>query len=195
MTALKEERMKHVSLKTLYSEKAVPAFRENFGYTNPMAVPKILKVTVNAGIGKYLKESARVDEVVESLEAIVGQKTVLTKSRKAIAGFKIREGLDVGVKVTLRGDRMWQFLDRLVKVSLPRVRDFQGIEPSTVDRDGNLNVGIKEHTVFPEIVPEKVQTIFGFQVTVTTTARSQKEGLELFRQLGFPLRQAGSSER
>lgn len=187
--------MKHVSLKTLYDEKAIPAFRERFGLSNPMAMPKVVKVTVNAGIGRYLKESQRVDEIVGSLEAITGQKSVLTRSRKAIAGFKIREGLDVGVKTTLRGDRMWRFLDRLVKVSLPRVRDFQGIETSTVDRDGNLNVGIREHIVFPEIVPEKVQTIFGFQVTVTTTARNREEGLELFRQLGFPLRKEDGKDR
>lgn len=186
--------MKHVSLKQLYSDKAVPALTGRFGYASPMAIPKVVKVTVNTGIGKHLKESQRVDEVVRSLEAIVGQKVLLTRARKAIAGFKIREGLEVGVKATLRGERMWQFLDRLVKASLPRVRDFQGLGLSSVDSHGNLNIGIKEHTVFPEIAPEKVQTIFSFQVTVTTTARNRDEGLELFRQLGFPLQHETKQE-
>lgn len=180
--------MKQESLKTLYSKKAVPVLVEKFGYTSPLAVPKIQKVVVNAGIGKFLKEPKRVEEIVEALEAITGQKVVLTKAKKAIAGFKIREGLEVGVKVTLRGQRMWNFLDRLVKVSLPRVRDFQGLEPSIVDRDGNLNMGIREQSVFPEIVPEKVQTFFGFQAVVTTTARTRPEGMEMFRALGFPIR-------
>ena len=180
--------MKHISLKQLYTEKAIPALEEKFGYTNAMAVPRVLKVTVNAGIGRFIKESQRVEEIVRSLEAITGQKVVLTKARKAIAGFKTREGLEVGARVTLRGDRMWQFLDRLVKVAMPRIRDFQGIETSTVDSYGNLNIGLRDHTMFPEISPEKVQTIFGFQVNVTTTATKQEEGVELFRVLGVPLR-------
>jgi large subunit ribosomal protein L5 len=181
--------MKHESIKTLYAKKAVPALVEKFGYANAFAVPKIEKVVVNVGIGKFLKEPKRVEEIVSSLEALTGQKVVLTKAKKAIAGFKIREGLEVGAKVTLRGSRMWNFLDRLVKSALPRVRDFQGLEPGMVDSYGNLNVGIKEHTVFPEIIPEKVQTVFGFQAIVTTTAKSREEGRELFRSLGFPIRQ------
>jgi len=180
--------MKHISLKQLYTEKAIPALEEKFGYTNAMAVPRVLKVTVNAGIGRFIKESQRVEEIVRSLETITGQKVLLTKARKAIAGFKTREGLDVGVRVTLRGDRMWQFLNRLVKVAMPRIRDFQGIEASSVDSYGNLNIGLRDHTMFPEISPEKVQTFFGFQVTVTTTATSKEEGMELFRVLGVPLR-------
>ncbi len=180
--------MKHISTRQLYTEKAIPALIERFGYANPLAVPRIQKITVNAGIGRYLKESARVEEIVKSLEAITGQKVMLTKAKKAIAGFKTREGLEVGVRVTLRGARMWQFLDRVVKVSMPRIRDFQGIPVSSVDSYGNLNIGFKEHAVFPEISPEKVQTMFGFQVTVTTTATRADEGLELFRTLGVPLR-------
>lgn len=187
--------MKHISLKQLYTEKAAPALTTRFGYKNVMAVPKITKVTVNAGIGRFLKESQRVDEIVSTLETLTGQKVVMTKARKAIAGFKIREGLTVGAKVTLRGDRMWHFLDRLVKVALPRVRDFQGIDMSVIDKSGNANIGLKEQTVFPEIIPEKVQTTFGFQVVVTTTAKSQEEGLELFRQLGFPIRAKGEVVR
>jgi large subunit ribosomal protein L5 len=181
--------MKHESIKHIYSKKAVPALVEKFGYANILAVPKIEKVTVNVGVGKFLKEPKRVEEIQASLEAITGQKVVLTKAKKAIAGFKIREGLEVGMKVTLRGQRMWNFLDRLVKTALPRVRDFQGLEANMVDSYGNLNVGVKEHMVFPEIVPEKVQTIFGFQAIVTTTAKNREEGKELFRVLGFPVRQ------
>ena len=180
--------MKHTSLKQLCTEKAIPVLEERFGYTNALAVPRVLKVTVNAGIGRFLKESQRVDEIVSSLQAITGQKVVLTRARKAIAGFKTREGLEVGVRVTLRGDRMWQFLDRLVKIAMPRIRDFQGIEVSSVDSYGNLNIGLRDHAVFPEIAPEKVQTPFGFQITVTTSATTHDEGVELFRALGVPLR-------
>lgn len=180
--------MKHVSIKTIYSEKAVPALTEKFGYPSVLAVPKIQKVVVNIGMGKFLKEPKRVEEIIASLETITGQKTVLTKAKKAIAGFKIREGLEVGIKVTLRGQRMWDFLDRLVKTALPRVRDFQGLDARMIDSYGNLNIGIKEHMVFPEIVPEKVQTTFGFQAIVTTTAKNREEGKELFRLLGFPVR-------
>ncbi|MEI8103885.1 MAG: 50S ribosomal protein L5 [Candidatus Moraniibacteriota bacterium] len=187
--------MKHTSLKQLYTEKSIPALEESFGYANALAVPRILKVTVNAGIGRFLKESQRVDEIVQSLQAITGQKVVMTKARKAIAGFKTREGLDVGVRVTLRGDRMWQFLDRLVKASLPRIRDFQGIDATSVDSYGNLNIGLRDHTMFPEIIPEKVVTVFGFQVTVTTTAKTKEEGVELFRTLGFPLRKKEDKEK
>ena len=187
--------MKHISLKQLYTEKSIPALEEGFGYVNALAVPRILKVTVNAGIGRFLKESQRIEEIVQSLQTVTGQKVVMTKARKAIAGFKTREGLDVGVRVTLRGERMWQFLDRLVKVSLPRIRDFQGIEATSVDSYGNLNIGLRDHTMFPEIIPEKVQTVFGLQVTVTTTAKTKEEGVELFRTLGFPLRKKEDKEK
>ncbi len=180
--------MKHQPLKAIYEKQAIPAMREALGRTNRNALPRILKVTVNTGVGKFQKEPKKIDEVVESLEAITGQKAVLTKAKKAIAGFKIRDGQTVGVRVTLRGERMWSFLDRMVKVALPRVRDFQGLEASVIDGHGNLNVGLREHMVFPEIVPEKVQTIFGFQVVVTTTARTAEEGRALFKALGFPVR-------
>jgi large subunit ribosomal protein L5 len=143
---------------------------------------------VNAGIGKFLKEEQRVEEIVRSMTEITGQKPILTKAKKAIAGFKIREGLAVGVCVTLRGQRMWDFLDRLVKTAFPRIRDFQGISPSSVDANGHLNVGIREHSVFPEIIPEKVQTSFGLQVSVVTTAKTREEGVLLAKHLGFPLR-------
>jgi large subunit ribosomal protein L5 len=150
-------------------------------------------VVVNVGVGKFLKESNRVDEIRTSLEMITGQKVVSTKARKAIAGFKIREDLEVGMRTTLRGKRMWDFLDRLIHVALPRVRDFQGITLRSVDTYGNCNIGIKEHLVFPEIVPEKVQTIFSFQITIVTTAKDAKAGETLFRAIGLPL-QTGKSE-
>ena len=179
--------MKHESIKTIYVKKAVPALVEQFGYTNVFAIPKIQKVVVNVGLGRFLKEPKRIEEIVASLEAITGQKVVMVKAKKAVAGFKIRENQEIGARVTLRGDRMWSFLDRFVKTAMPRVRDLQGITISSVDSHGNLNAGLKEHMVFPEIVAEKVQTIFGFQVNVTTTATNQAEGLVLFRTLGFPL--------
>jgi large subunit ribosomal protein L5 len=184
--------MEHVDvaipLKEVYRTRTIPALLAASKQSNPMAVARIRKVVVNAGIGKFLKEEQRVEEIVRSMTEITGQKPVLTQAKKAIAGFKIREGLTVGVKVTLRGDRMWDFLDRLIKTAFPRVRDFQGIAPSVVDENGHLNVGIREHSVFPEIIPEKVQTLFGLQVTVVTTATTKEEGLILAKSLGFPLR-------
>ncbi len=179
--------MKHESIKTIYTKKAVPALVKEFSYTNVFAIPKIQKVVVNVGLGKFLKEPKRIEEIVASLETITGQKVVLVKAKKAVAGFKIRENQEIGARVTLRGDRMWSFLDRFVKTALPRVRDLQGITESSVDSRGNLSAGLKEHMVFPEIVAEKVQTVFGFQVNVATTAKNHAEGIMLFRTLGFPL--------
>lgn len=181
--------MKMPLTKKIYSEKVVPALKKEFGIKNPMAVPRVGKIVVNVGTGKILKDSKRVDDVVASLQVITGQKVLQTKARKAIAGFKTREGLEIGARVTLHGKRMWDFLDRLVNVALPRVRDFQGIPRSAVDQSGNCNIGIKEHLVFPEIVPEKVQHTFSFQVTIVTTAKNKKEGEALFRLLGLPLQQ------
>lgn len=177
------------SKKKIYSEKVVPALKEELGIKNALAIPRVGKVVVNVGTGKILKDSKRVDDVVASLEAITGQKVLQTKARKAIAGFKTREGLEVGARVTLHGARMWDFLDRLFNVALPRVRDFQGIPKSAIDQSGNCNIGIKEHVVFPEIVPERVQNIFSFQVNIVTTAKNKKEGEALFRLLGLPLSQ------
>jgi large subunit ribosomal protein L5 len=144
-------------------------------------------VVVNTGVGKFIKDQGTVDEIVKAMTAITGQKSIMVKTRKSIAGFKIREGLEVGIKATLRGPRMWSFLDRLVGAALPRVRDFRGIKISSVDANGNLNIGIKEHTIFPEIIPEAVRTVFSLQVNVTTTAGDREKGLALFRNLGFPI--------
>ncbi len=159
---------------------------------NPNALPKIDRVVVNVGVGKYLKEENRLNEIRESLQMITGQKVVSTKAKKAIAGFKTRAGLEVGMRTTLRGKRMWQFLDRLIHVALPRVRDFQGITRSSVDSYGNLSIGVKEHMVFPEIIPEKVQTLFSFQITVVTTAEDKKAGEKLFELIGVPLQAVGA---
>ena len=153
-----------------------------------MAVPRIKKAVVNVGIGKIIKEGDKIDEVVNSIAAITGQKPLKTKARKAISGFKVREGMEVGVKVTLRGKRMWQFIDRFINATLPRTRDFQGIDRKSVDKGGSINIGIKEHMIFPEISPERVKHTFGLQVTISTDANSQEEGLELFKLLGFPIK-------
>ncbi|MEK7598386.1 MAG: 50S ribosomal protein L5 [Patescibacteria group bacterium] len=176
------------NFKEKYNKEVVSEMKKKFGFKNNLQVPVIEKVVVNAGIGKYIKDANMVKEAVQAIESITGQKPVLTKSRKSIAGFKIREGLEVGVKVTLRGARKWDFVDRLVGASIPRIRDFQGIKETAVDESGNLNIGIKEHTVFPEILPENVKNIMSLQVNVVTTAKNKEEGMELFRLLGFPIK-------
>jgi len=181
--------MKMLPKKQLYNEKVVPALKKELGIENPMAVPRVGKIVVNIGTGKILKDAKRVEDAIISLGVITGQKVVATRARKAIAGFKTREGLEVGARVTLHGKRMWDFLDRLVNVALPRVRDFQGIPRSAIDQSGNCNIGIKEHLVFPEIVAEKVQNIFSFQINIVTTAKNRQEGEVLFRLLGLPLEQ------
>jgi large subunit ribosomal protein L5 len=175
-------------LKEKYIEDVILTMKEKFGYKDIMAVPKLSKVVVNVGIGKYIKENDKVEEVVQGIIDITGQKPVKTKAKKAISGFKTREGLEVGVKVTLRGKRMWQFIERLINVALPRTRDFQGIDEKSVDSKGNLNLGIKEHTIFPEISAEKVKNIFSFQVNVVSTAKNKEEGMALFKALGFPIK-------
>jgi large subunit ribosomal protein L5 len=176
-------------LKEKYEKSVKKELQKKFDLKNVMAVPKILKVSVNSGIGKYLKEKDAIDEISENIKVISGQKPVFSKSKKSIAGFKIRQGQEVGVSVTLRGQRMWHFLERLISSALPRVRDFRGIDKKNIDEKGNLNMAVKEQIVFPEIVPETVKTIFGFQVNVSTSAKTREEGLELFRLLGFPIKQ------
>jgi large subunit ribosomal protein L5 len=179
--------MKTATIKETYVKKAGTELSKALSIKNQMALPRVAKVVLNVGIGKMLKDQKRVEEVVASLEALSGQKVVMTRARKAIAGFKIREGQEVGVRVTLHGKRMWDFLDRLLLVALPRVRDFQGLSRGVIDQNGNANIGIKEHAVFPEIVPEKVQHLFSFQINIVTTAKNQEEGEALFRLIGLPL--------
>jgi large subunit ribosomal protein L5 len=175
-------------LKEKYQKEVAPVFREKFGVQNAMAVPRITKVVLNAGIGKYLKEKEAIDEIASALKNISGQQPILVKAKKSISGFKVREGQEVGVKVTLRGERMWSFLDKLVASAFPRVRDFQGIDPKNIDNQGNFNIAIKEHFVFPEISAESVKTIFSFQVTIVNTAENREQGEALFKALGFPIK-------
>ncbi len=179
--------MQH-SIKEKYNKEAISEMKKQFGFENDMQVPKIDKVVVNAGIGKFTKDSALIEDVRKSIVAITGQKPVMMKARKSIAGFKIREGQEVGLKATLRGRRKWDFIEKLVGAAIPRVRDFQGIKESAVDADGNLNLGIKEHMIFPEIIPDQVKNVMGLQINITTTAKNKDEGLALFRTLGFPLK-------
>lgn len=174
-------------LKERYKKEVVAKMKEEFSLKSVFEVPKIEKVIINVGIGKFLKDQSQVDEIEEALRAIAGQKPVFSKARVSIAGFKVREGMNVGINVTLRGERMWSFLDKLVNVALPRIRDFRGIKKSAVDQGGNLNIGIKEHLVFPEIVPEKVKNIFSLQVTVVSSAKNKEQGEKLYRLMGFPI--------
>lgn len=176
-----------ISIKEKYNKEAVPEMKKRFELANDLEVPKIVKVVVNVGVGKYLKDGNAISEISNSLSQITGQKPIVTKARQSISGFKIREGLEVGMKVTLRGQRKWDFIEKLVGAAMPRVRDFRGIKESSVDSRGNLNIGIREHLIFPEIVPEQVKNIFSFQITVTTDAGDREKGMALFRILGFPI--------
>lgn len=174
--------------KIKYKEKVIPEMKKVFGYTNDLAVPRLKKVVINVGIGKFLKENEKVEEIFKSIADICGQRPIKTRAKKAISGFKIREGLEIGIKATLRGRRMWSFVDHLINFALPRTRDFQGVEPKSIDENGNLNLGIREHIIFPEIFPEKVKNAFSFQVNAVTNAKSKKESIELFRLLGVPMK-------
>jgi large subunit ribosomal protein L5 len=162
-----------------------PALRTQFGYTNPHETPSITKVSINAGFGKG-KDAKFADVVVETIRRITGQQPMRTKAKQSIAGFKIREGMVVGVMVTLRGKRMWDFLTKLTNIAFARIRDFRGIPESSVDSQGNFNYGFTEHIAFPEIHPDEIESLHGLQVTITTTAKNHEEGLALLKALGFP---------
>ena len=177
-----------VSIREKYNKEVVSKMKDKFKLSNNFEVPKIKKVIVNVGTGKFIKDSGQVDEIAKTIATITGQKPLMTKSRKSIAGFKIREGLEVGMKATLRGKRMWDFIEKLVNAALPRVKDFQGIKESAVDAGGSLNIGLKEQIIFPEILPEEVKIPFSLEVTVVTDARDKAKGLELFKLLGFPIK-------
>ncbi len=176
------------NLKTRYRQEVTAKMKERFGLTSDLAVPKILKATINTGIGHIRQEKESVEEVVKDLTLISGQKPVFTQAKKAISSFKTRIGQPIGLKVTLRGQRMYDFLDRLINLALPRTRDFRGLPESAVDQAGNLNIGIKEQIIFPEISHEHVRLIFGLEVAITTNAGSHKKGLELFKLSGFPIK-------
>lgn len=176
-------------LKERYNQEIVPALMKHFSYGNPMLAPKMTSVVLNVGFGKQAKEKEVADSVVHTLTKISGQKPVLTKSKKSISAFKVRQGMVIGAKVTLRSKRMYDFVEKLVNITFPRVRDFRGINPNSIDEHGNLTVGFKENLPFPEIRPEDVAYIHGLEVTLTTNAKSREAGLELFRLLGFPFKQ------
>ena len=173
-------------LKERYRNDIIKAMTEEFGYTNPHQVPTLVKVVVNTGVGEAAKDSKVIDGAVADLTAITGQKPVVTKARKSIAQFKLREGMPIGAHVTLRGNRAWEFLDRLVNLALPRIRDFRGLSDRQFDGQGNYTFGLTEQTVFHEIDPDQIDRVRGFDITVVTTAKTDDEGRALLRALGFP---------
>jgi large subunit ribosomal protein L5 len=173
-------------LKDLYLKTVVPALTQEFKYANPMAVPKIEKISLNVGMGEATQNSKLIDGAMNELTAIAGQKPVITKARKSIAAFKLRENMPIGCAVTLRGERMYEFLDRLVNVALPRVRDFRGVSSKSFDGRGNYTLGLKDQLIFPEIDYNKVDKTKGMNISITTTARTDAEGLALLRHMGMP---------
>ena len=175
-------------LKEFYQKEVIPALTQQFGFENSMRVPKITKVTLNMGVGEALGDKKVLENAVADLEKIAGQKVVVTKARKSIAGFKVREGWPVGCKVTLRGQQMWEFFDRLVDISIPRIRDFRGLNPKSFDGRGNYSMGVREQIIFPEIEYDKVDKLRGMDITITTTARNNVEGLALLTALKFPFK-------
>ena len=176
-------------LKQLYQKSVVPALTKEFGYKNVMAVPRLDKISVNIGLGEATQNAKLMDGAVNELGQIAGQKPVITKAKKSIAAFKLREGMPIGCVVTLRGDRMYEFFDRLVNVALPRVRDFRGVSSKSFDGRGNYTLGVKDQLIFPEIDYAKVDKTKGMNVTITTTARTDAEGLALLKNMGMPFRQ------
>ena len=176
-------------LKEKYRNEVLPALMKEFGYVNPMQAPRLEKIVVNMGLGEAINNGKIIDASVEQLAQITGQKPVITKARKSIANFKLRQGQSIGAMVTLRGDRMYEFLDRLVSIALPRVRDFKGVSPKAFDGKGNYTLGVREQIIFPEINYDKVEKIKGLNITVVTTARNDEEGRALLRHLGLPFRQ------
>jgi len=177
-------------LKDRYNDEVVPALRERFGYGNIMQVPRVSKLTLNMGVGEAKTNAKLLDDAVEEISLISGQRPVITKARKSIAGFKVREGMSIGAKVTLRGDRMYEMMDRLVSVALPRIRDFRGIDPGQFDGRGNFSMGIREQTIFPEIDYDSVDQTRGMNITITTTAKTDEEGRALLALMGMPFRES-----
>ncbi len=173
-------------LKEKYLNEVIPGLQEKFNYTNVMAIPKLDKVVVNIGLGEAVQNPKALDAAVQDLTLITGQKPVVTRAKKSIAGFKLREGMPVGVKVTLRGERMYEFVDKLFNVALPRVRDFRGVSPKSFDGRGNYSLGLKEQLIFPEIEYDKIDKLRGLEVVFATTAKTDEEGRELLKLLGMP---------
>lgn len=175
-------------LKDLYREQVMPTLQKELGYRNVMQVPRLEKIVVNVGMGEALQNAKALDAAVQDITTITGQQPIVTRARKSIASFKLREGNPVGVKVTLRGNRMWDFLDRLCNIALPRQRDFRGISPDSFDGRGNYSLGLREQLVFPEIDYDKIDKIRGMEITIVTTAETDEEGFHLLRLLGMPFR-------
>jgi large subunit ribosomal protein L5 len=190
MTAT-DERPAKVSprLRDRYRAEIVPALTQEFSYANPMQVPRVVKVVVNMGVGEAAKDSKLMDGAVRDLTAITGQKPAVARAKKSIAQFKLREGMAIGAKVTQRGDRMWEFLDRLVSIALPRIRDFRGLSPKQFDGNGNYTFGVTEQSIFHEIDYDKIDRTRGMDITVVTTATNDDEGRALLKQLGFPFKE------
>lgn len=176
-------------LKQHYNDTVVKKLKEQFDYTSVMAVPRITKITLNMGVGEAIGDKKVIEHAVADMTKIAGQKPVVTRARKSIAGFKVREGWPIGCKVTLRGESMYEFLERLVDIAIPRIRDFRGLSPKSFDGRGNYSMGIKEQIVFPEIDYDKIDKLRGMDITITTTAKSNEEGRALLSAFNFPLRQ------
>ena len=177
-----------ITLREKYTKEIVPALQEKFTYKNIMAVPKIEKVIVNIGLSRALKEPKLMERIQNDISLVTGQKPAVRKAKKSIAGFKIRQGMDIGLIVTLRGKRMYDFLEKLINIALPRTKDFRGIEEKNIDSFGNLNLGVKEQNIFPEIEFESTKDLFSFQITVVTTAKEHEKGVTLLKSMGFPIK-------
>src|ERR687895_2046718 len=176
-------------LKQRFRDELLSRLQEELGYPNAMQVPRLEKIVVNMGVGEASREAKLLDAAIEDLATITGQKPAVTKAKKSIAGFKLREGMTIGCKVTLRGARMWEFADRLLSVALPRIRDFRGLDPDAFDGRGNYTIGVTEQLIFPEIDYDKIDRVRGMDITVVTTAKTDDEGRALLKALGFPLRE------
>ncbi|HIG07502.1 MAG: 50S ribosomal protein L5 [Methylococcales bacterium] len=175
-------------LETVYKEKIIPGLIKQFGYKSVMEAPRITKITLNMGVGDAVADKKVMQSAVADMEKISGQKVIITKARKSIAGFKIRDDMPIGCKVTLRSDRMYEFLDRLISISIPRIRDFRGMSSKSFDGRGNYSMGVKEQIIFPEIDYDKIDKIRGMDITITTTAKNDEEGLALLKHFNFPFK-------
>ncbi len=178
-------------LETVYKEKVVPSLMEQFGYKSVMQAPKITKITLNMGVGDAVADKKVLQAAVSDMEKIAGQKAVITKARKSIAGFKIRDDMPIGCKVTLRREKMYEFLDRLINISIPRIRDFRGMSPKSFDGRGNYTMGVKEQIIFPEIDYDKIDALRGLDISISTTATTNEEGLALLKLFNFPFKNQG----
>jgi large subunit ribosomal protein L5 len=177
-----------MGLKSKYATEVIPALVKQFDYTSVMQAPKVEKIVVNMGVGDAINNARFLEEAVAELEAITGQKPIIRKAKKSVANFKLREGMEIGTKVTLRGEKMYDFLEKLIRIALPRVRDFRGVNPGSFDGRGNYTLGIKEQLIFPEIDYDKVNKVRGMDITIVTSAKSDAEGLALLTALGFPFK-------